>query len=104
MKTIRPVLFLSSLASLVAADPFKFGINAGIQKQQESDALGADKLYYSTSGGVPSVHSTAVDDTISNHLSQCIQPLCCGASRAEWAPSAAGFPFGLFLSLWLAHL
>ena len=56
MKTIHPLLLLF-LASFVAADKEpSFDINSGVQTQQETDALGADKLYYTTSGGVPSVH------------------------------------------------
>ena len=35
---------------------------------------------------------------ISNHISQCTGPLFRSTSRAEWAPSTARFPFGLFLS------
>lgn len=74
---MKTVLLLSSLASLVAADAFHFDINAGVQEQQESDVVDAEKLYYTTSGGVPSVHSILVDITMSNRLSQCTRPLCC---------------------------
>ena len=56
MRTVRPLL-LCSLASLVAANEgFHFDLNSGVKTQQESDALGADQLSYTTSGGVPYVH------------------------------------------------
>jgi len=68
MKTIRSLLL--SLASFVAADnESSFDINSGVQTQQETDALGADKLNYTTSGGVPSVHSVLINMAISNRLS-----------------------------------
>ena len=57
MKTVRS-LILFSLASVVAADDaFHFDLNSGVQTQQKTDALSADELSYTTSGGVPSVHS-----------------------------------------------
>lgn len=57
MKTARSLL-LFSLASFVAADdPFHFELNSGVKTQQETEARNADELYYTTSGGVASVHS-----------------------------------------------
>ena len=65
MKSVHPILLLA-LASLVAADDFD--VNAGIEKQQDTETVDADKLTYTTSGGVPSVHSIPVNVAISNRL------------------------------------
>ena len=80
MKTVHPI-FLLSLASFVAADAFNFDINDGIQKQQEAETLDADKLTYTTGGGVPSVHSISVRMAVSNRLLQCAGPVLCSANR-----------------------
>ena len=98
MKTVSPLLFLF-LASFVAANnDSSFDINSGVQTQQDTDALGADKLSYTTGGGVPSVHSVLVDMAISNCLSQCPGPSFRVTSWARRASSIARFSLGLFLS------
>lgn len=70
MKSVHSILLLS-LASFVAADGFNFDVNAGVQNQQDTETVDADKLTLTTSGGVPSVHSTPVNVAISNRPPQC---------------------------------
>jgi hypothetical protein len=56
MKAVHSVLLLLSLAPFVAADDFPFNLDTGVDEQEKSDKLDANKLIYTTSGGVPSVH------------------------------------------------
>jgi hypothetical protein len=97
MKTVRPLLFLCLVSFVGAENAEPFDLNSGVKTQQETEALGADQLYYTTGGGVPSVHSVLVIMAISNRLSQCTGPLFRAASWARWAPSHARFSFGLSL-------
>lgn len=97
MKTVLPFLFL---ASFVAADNDKaaeFDLNSGVRTQQETEAVVANQLTYTTGGGVPFVHSVLVNMAISNRLSQCTGCPFCSAGRIRGAPPTARFSFGWFL-------
>lgn len=57
MKTVRPLLLFCLASFVTADDAYHIDFNSGVQTQQESEKLDANELSYTTSGGVPSVHS-----------------------------------------------
>jgi len=66
MKSVH-LIFLLSLVSIVTANELDFDVNAGVQTQQDTETVDADELTYTTSGGVPFVHSVPANVAISNH-------------------------------------
>lgn len=68
MKTVLPFLVLASFVVADNDNAGEFDLNSGVQTQQETEALEANKLTYTTGGGVPSVHSVLVNMAISNRL------------------------------------